>query len=298
MDCNAIWLKKSPDCVPKNNLGNFEKTLTNLVWNVGYIESNINKNSNFPFENLYNRYLGVINEFNCSESQRENCKKVFDNKQMEFEKINLIEPTSLNNNNLVNHLIEYIYKKMLQSTSSQHSHQSNQQHNINNNLDEIAERQLVRLGSELQESLTAFFNRILSKNKFLFNIRRLQGLIVHNSWSNGFGTEYENLRDVITNITRKYHNSSGIWGLHGANTRFAHIHWLHMCTSYSNGDCKCRITEYLRNNGYTIHWDKRYSQEGLTRRLAQSTIPTRTTIHMCPNRWKKTGFRRRTAGSN
>mgnify|MGYP006875367319 FL=1 len=161
---------------------------------------------------------------------------------------------------------------MLQSTSSQHSHQSNQQHNINNNLDEIAERQLVRLGSELQESLTAFFNRILSKNKFLFNIRRLQGLIVHNSWSNGFGTEYENLRDVITNITRKYHNSSGIWGLHGANIRFAHIHWLHMCTSYSNGDCKCRITEYLRNNGYTIHWDKRYSQEGLTRRLAQSTI--------------------------
>lgn len=161
---------------------------------------------------------------------------------------------------------------MLQSTSSQHSHQSNQQHNINNNLDEIAERQLVRLGSELQESLTAFFNRILSKNKFLFNIRRLQGLIVHNSWSNGFGTEYENLRDVITNITRKYHNSSGIWGLHGANIRFAHIHWLHMCTSYSNGDCKCRITEYLRNNGYTIHWDKRYSQEGLARRLAQSTI--------------------------
>ena len=166
---------------------------------------------------------------------------------------------------------------MLQSTSSQHSHQSSQQqHNIindnDNNIDANAKRQLVRLGSELQESLTAFFNRILSKNKFLFNIRRLQGLIVHNSWSNGFGTEYENLRDVITNITRKYHNSSGIWGLHGANTRFAHIHWLHMCTSYSNGDCKCRITEYLRNNGYTIHWDKRYSQEGLARRLAQSTV--------------------------
>ncbi|KAH9506106.1 hypothetical protein DERF_010852 [Dermatophagoides farinae] len=69
----------------------------------------LTKNSNFPFENLYNRYLGVINEFNCSESQRENYKKVFDNKQMEFEEINLIEPTS--QNNLVNHLIEYIYKK-------------------------------------------------------------------------------------------------------------------------------------------------------------------------------------------
>lgn len=54
----------------------------------------LTKNSNFPFENLYNRYLGVINEFNCSESQRENCKKVFDNKQMEFEKINLIDVTN------------------------------------------------------------------------------------------------------------------------------------------------------------------------------------------------------------
>ena len=60
----------------------FLSSLTRLVWLVGYCESSINRNSTFPFENLFLKRLGVINEFNVAPSQVDNCKELFQGQSM------------------------------------------------------------------------------------------------------------------------------------------------------------------------------------------------------------------------
>lgn len=58
--------------------GYFLNTLAELVWSVGQIEANMNRSNPFPFENLLNKRLAILNEFNCSPGQKDNCKELFE----------------------------------------------------------------------------------------------------------------------------------------------------------------------------------------------------------------------------
>ena len=56
----------------------FVKSLTSLVWCYGVIESHINRSSAFPYEMIYGKRMGLINEFSCSQSQVDNIKDLFE----------------------------------------------------------------------------------------------------------------------------------------------------------------------------------------------------------------------------
>ena len=56
----------------------FLDTLINLIWSVGFCESNFNKTRNFPLENLLRKRMGVINEFSCEDSMKDTCKELFE----------------------------------------------------------------------------------------------------------------------------------------------------------------------------------------------------------------------------
>ena len=68
--------KKNTICIEgDSNAGKsfFVNSLANLIWSVGYVESNIN----FPFKNLLGKRIGVIREFTCSKPQFQNLKELF-----------------------------------------------------------------------------------------------------------------------------------------------------------------------------------------------------------------------------
>lgn len=56
----------------------FLNSLADLVWSVGYVEANVNRNNNFPFENLIWKRMAILNEFNCSKGQKDSCKELFE----------------------------------------------------------------------------------------------------------------------------------------------------------------------------------------------------------------------------
>ena len=56
----------------------FVNSLANLIWSVGYVESNINRSSNFPFKNLLEKRIGVMGEFTYSKSLFQSLKKLFE----------------------------------------------------------------------------------------------------------------------------------------------------------------------------------------------------------------------------
>lgn len=58
--------------------GYFFNSLAELVWSVGQIEANMNRSNPFAFENLLNKRLAILNEFNCSPGQKDNCKELFE----------------------------------------------------------------------------------------------------------------------------------------------------------------------------------------------------------------------------
>lgn len=63
----------------------FINSLGDLLWNVGSIEANFNKTSTFPFEDLINKRMAILNEFNCSPAKKDTCKELFEG-----------QPTSVN----------------------------------------------------------------------------------------------------------------------------------------------------------------------------------------------------------
>ena len=88
----------------------FLDTLSELLWNVGELEANINKSNNFPFEGLLHKRLGILNEFNCSPARKDTCKELFEGKKtpvnIKYGKPTKLKPVPIiittNNNWLLN----------------------------------------------------------------------------------------------------------------------------------------------------------------------------------------------------
>lgn len=53
-------------------------SLRDLVWSVGDVIACVNKTSTFPFEHLYGKRMGIINEFNCHPDQVDMVKGLFE----------------------------------------------------------------------------------------------------------------------------------------------------------------------------------------------------------------------------
>ena len=60
----------------------FITMIKKLMWNSGHIESHINKTSNFPFENMYNKRIAIINEMNVSQSSIQVVKEILEGKDV------------------------------------------------------------------------------------------------------------------------------------------------------------------------------------------------------------------------
>nr|AWV66983.1 Non-structural ORF [Ambidensovirus sp.] len=71
---NTLYLRGPPGA----GKSYFINTLAELVWNVGRVEANINKTNAFPFEHLLYKRMAILNEFNCSPAQKDNCKELFE----------------------------------------------------------------------------------------------------------------------------------------------------------------------------------------------------------------------------
>lgn len=56
-------------------------------------------------------------------------------------------------------------------------------------------------------------------------------------------------------------NGSGIVSLH-RGTNSSHLHWIHFCTNYHKGDCKCRTTSGIRSKGFSIRWQRHPVYDG------------------------------------
>lgn len=56
----------------------FINTIGDLLWSTGEVEANINRTNNFPFADLLNKRLAVLNEFNCSPARKDTCKAIFE----------------------------------------------------------------------------------------------------------------------------------------------------------------------------------------------------------------------------
>nr|XP_027196136.1 uncharacterized protein LOC113790646 [Dermatophagoides pteronyssinus] len=60
----------------------FITMIKKLMWNAGHVESHINKTSNFPFENMFNKRIAVINEMNVSQSSIQVVKEILEGKDV------------------------------------------------------------------------------------------------------------------------------------------------------------------------------------------------------------------------
>ena len=125
--------------------------------------------------------------------------------------------------------------------------------------------------TKLSSALADWFNKILCNDPTIFQSRRLQGVVFRSDYQTRKPDETELQRD-IDGFIAKYPRSNGIWGIHAAGTSFAHIHWLHLCSNYHRQDCKCRITTYIRQQRFTIKWDRKFATEHLVSRLVATIV--------------------------
>ena len=123
----------------------------------------------------------------------------------------------------------------------------------------------------MSSALADWFNKILCNDPTVFQSRRLQGVVYRSDYQTRKPDEVE-LQREIDGFISKYPRSNGIWGIHAAGTSFAHIHWLHLCNNYHRQDCKCRITTFIRQQRYSIKWDRKFATEHLVSRLVSTII--------------------------